>query len=514
VSPAGIAPAAGQMPRVSWPEHPVVHEVNTAVWLGEVSRRAGVAPSLGDVPGSEWDAVVPDGINVVWLMGVWTRSPAGRRIAMADPGMWESWSAALPGCTEDDVAGSPYCIRDHQPDPEFGGWAGLDAARAQLRARGAALMVDWVPNHVAPDSPWLLEAPDAFVRGTADDLAADPGSYLEVGGRVFANGKDPYFAPWRDVVQVNAFAPGLRRLAAGALTRIAGHADAVRCDMAMLMLDDVAIRTWGDRVGPAQGQTYWTEVIAAVRAVHPQFRFVAEAYWDREWDLQQLGFDHCYDKRLYDRMAAGEVSGIRGHLDADLTYQRRLVRLLENHDEPRAAGTFRPGERERACAVAIATLPGMTLWHEGQAAGRQVFLPVFLRRRPDEPLDEALSAFHRRLWALAPGVRRGTWSRCEVSGWPDNPSARALLAWTWREAGELTLVVVNLSPGPADGIVHVGHAPAAGRRWLLTDLLDRTTYEREGDDLAEAGLYVARPGWGAHVLAAGPAIRHPVTDPG
>ena len=99
--------------------------------------------------------------------------------------------------------------------------------------------------------------------------------------------------------------------------------------------------------------------------------------------------------------------------------------------------------------------------------------------------------------------RRGTWHRCEVTGWPDNPSAEALLAWTWRDRDDgMTLVVVNLSDGPADGVVHVDHAPAAGRRWRLTDLLDGTTYEREGDDLARNGLYVARPGWGAHVLSA------------
>ncbi len=274
-----------------WPDQPVVHEVNTAVWLGEVSARAGRPLTLAEVPGREWDAVVPAGINLVWLMGVWSRSAAGREIALANPDLRASWSAALPGWTEADVAGSPYCIREYAPDGAFGGWAGLDAAREELRRRGALLMVDWVPNHVGPDCPWLESDPDAFVRGTADDLRADPLGHLEVGGTVFARGKDPYFAAWPDVVQVDAFSPALRRLAADALTEIAAHADAVRCDMAMLMLDDVATRTWQDRVSPAPETTYWTEVMGAVREAHPAFRFVAEAYWDREWDLQRLGFD-------------------------------------------------------------------------------------------------------------------------------------------------------------------------------------------------------------------------------
>ena len=148
-----------QPSRLPWPDQPVVHEVNTAVWLGEVSARAGRPLTLAQVPGQEWDALVPPGISLVWLMGVWSRSAAGREIALANPDLRASWSAALPGWTEADVAGSPYCIREYAPGEELGGWVGLDAAREQLRRRGALLMVDWVPNHVGPDCPWLVVGP-------------------------------------------------------------------------------------------------------------------------------------------------------------------------------------------------------------------------------------------------------------------------------------------------------------------------------------------------------------------
>jgi hypothetical protein len=485
---------------LEWPAHPVVYEVNTAVWLGEVAARRGAHVTLGSVPAAEWDLVVPDGVSVVWLMGVWTRSQAGREIALSNPDLRAGWSSALPDWTSADVVGSPYCITDYEPAPAFGGWAALDSARAELRARGALLMVDWVPNHVGPDSPWLRTAPEAFLRGTAEDLARSPASFVEIDGTVFARGKDPYFAPWPDVVQVNAFAPSLRSLAAAALGRVAEHADAVRCDMAMLMLDDVVTATWGEQVGPQPAETYWTAVMAAVRERFPAFRFIAEAYWDREWDLQQVGFDYCYDKRLYDRLAGADVRQVRGHLDADPSYQERLVRFLENHDEPRAAGTFDPPARAMAAAVTIATLPGLTLWHDGQAEGRRVFVPVFLGRRPDEPYDAGLAQWYRGLWAAAPRVRAGIWARCDVTGWPDNPSAEALVAWTWTAAEAFSLVVVNLTGHPADGIVHVGHAASAGGRWLLEDVLDGVSYERSGDDLADGGLYVALPAWGAHVF--------------
>ena len=74
---------------------------------------------------------------------------------------------------------------------------------------------------------------------------------------------------------------------------------------------------------------------------------MAEAYWDLEWALQQQGFDHCYDKRLYDRLVHEDAEQVHGHLTAETAYQDRLLRFIENHDEPRAAATF-PPEKARA----------------------------------------------------------------------------------------------------------------------------------------------------------------------
>ena len=49
------------------------------------------------------------------------------------------------------------------------------------------------------------------------------------------------------------------------------------------MMNDVFARTWGARVGEAPATEYWPTVIAAVRDTHPEFLFLAEAYWDLEW---------------------------------------------------------------------------------------------------------------------------------------------------------------------------------------------------------------------------------------
>lgn len=302
-------------------------------------------------------------------------------------------SRALPDFTPQDNVGSPYCVRRYVVDQRMGGPDGLATARAALAKRGMRLILDFVPNHVAPDHPWAGEHPEYFVRGDAQDVQSDPASFMEVDGSVFACGRDPFFPAWPDVLQLNAFDPGLRQAVVATVMDIAAQCDGIRCDMAMLMLGGIFERTWGQRAGAKPSDDYWRALIPAIKAKWPEFLFMAEAYWDLEWELQQQGFDACYDKKLYDRMEHEGVESVRGHLLADLAYQKGMVRFIENHDEPRAAEAF-PDDKGKAAAVAIMTLPGFRLLHEGQFEGRRTRLPVFLARRPEEPADQDLADFY------------------------------------------------------------------------------------------------------------------------
>ncbi|MEU6141871.1 alpha-amylase [Streptomyces sp. NPDC047081] len=478
----------------------VVYEINTLVWLGELSGRYGRRVTLGDVPGEVWDEIARPGVDTVWLMGVWERSPAGLEIALRNEALLASFRAVLPDLTTADIAGSPYCVRNYVVDASLGGPAGLAEARAQLAARGLRLILDYVPNHVAPDHPWLTERPDCLIRGGPDDLARSPEAFIEVEGRIYARGRDPYFPPWPDVVQLDAFSEELRTATVETLVSIGDQADGVRCDMAMLLMNDVFAKTWGDRAGSPPAEDFWPYVIPRVRERHPDLLFVAEAYWDLEWALQHQGFDHCYDKRLYDRLLHEGAEPVRSHLQADLAYQRGLVRFLENHDEPRAAATL-PGDREYAAAVTIATLPGATLWHEGQFEGRRVRPPVFLARRPQEQVDEQLRQFYGRLLPAAATVRDGDWRLLAATGWPDNGTHRSLLAWSWTGTDTRHVVIVNDSDAPAQGQIPLPWPDLAGRPCRLTDLLTDRTYDRDGDTLLTPGLFVDLPARHSHVLA-------------
>ena len=245
-------------PAVRLPRRPTVYEINTAVWLRRLGRDAGAdALTLDQVPGSEWDALAALPVDAVWLMGVWQRSPAGLAIARANPELEAGNRAALPDLRDEDVIGSPYCVRDYAVDAHFGGRDALARAREQLAARGLGLILDYVPNHVAPDHPWLAQKPECLLAGSEQERAEHPEAFISTAAGVFANGRDPYFPPWPDVVQLNAFSPALRDAVAGTLLDVGAQCDGLRCDMAMLMTNDVFARTWGERGGAAPAQEYW-----------------------------------------------------------------------------------------------------------------------------------------------------------------------------------------------------------------------------------------------------------------
>ncbi|CAN5508833.1 alpha-amylase family glycosyl hydrolase [soil metagenome] len=433
--------------------HPVIYEINTWPWLAGLSRAAGAPVDLSAVPEQHWDAIADAGFDAVWLMGVWERSPAGAAIALADHDLVQSFRAALPDWTPADVVGSPYSIRSYVVDSHLGGREGLAAARAALAVRDIALILDFVPNHVAPDHPWTSEHPDYFIRD----------------GAAPALGKDPYFPPWPDVVQLNAFSPALRAEMVHTLGDIADQCDGVRCDMAMLTINDVFGRTWGERAGVTPAQEYWPMMIGAVRQMHPDFCFIAEAYWDMEYVLQEQGFDFCYDKRLYDRLLEDDARAVRAHLAASVAFQERLMRFAENHDESRLAAITHPA-RARAIAVTTLTQTGARLVHHGQLEGRSVHLPVFLGRSPQEEADVDLAAFYVNLLKMLTNsvFRTGNWSLSEVSDIAGEVSPQ-LMAWCW-EGERRWLVVVNLGETPASGHVGNRYVELDAWNWQFTDV--------------------------------------------
>jgi hypothetical protein len=268
--------------------------------------------------------------------------------------------------------------------------------------------------------------------------------------------------------------------------------------MAMLVLPEVFERTWG-----IPAPAFWPRATAATRDEKPDFLFLAEVYWDLEWTLQQQGFDYAYDKRLYDRLVAGQARPVREHLYAGLDYQDRLARFLENHDEPRAAATFAP-DAHRAAAVLSFLTPGLRFFHQGQREGRRTRIPTHLGRGPAEARDEEIAAFYDALLACLrdPAFRDGDWWLLECrAAWDDNPTWDSFVAFSWTGPGDRRrLVAVNYAGHASQCFVRLPWADLPGRLWRLSDRLSPAVYDRHGDELATRGLYLDVPAFGRHAF--------------
>jgi hypothetical protein len=492
--------------------HPLLYQVNTRVLLGELARRQGCSATLGNVPDALLDEVAERGFDWFWPLGIWRTGPSAREVSRARADWRSEFLRDLPDLREEDISGSPFAIQAYEVNSEFGGEAALEGLRGRLAKRGVSLMLDFVPNHVSPDHPWVTTHVEWLVEGTQEDLVQEPWNWIRVGPNIVAHGRDPNFPGWPDTVQLNYRHPGLRAAVIGELRRVAARCDGVRCDMAMLELPEVFARTWGDRGLPRDGAApvdapFWPEAAAAVRKDQPGFLLMAEAYWDLEWELQHQGFDFTYDKRLYDRLRSGDVGPVRDHQRADAAFQNRSVRFLENHDEPRAAAAF-PSDRYRAVAVVTFLAPGLRLFHEGQLEGRKVHVSMHLGRRPDEPVDEALRDFYGRLLAVLrrPEVHEGLWRLRECHpAWNGNPTSDGFIAMSWEGPAGRLLACVNLGPTQGQTWAEAGFSGLGPGRVVLQDLLGDACYERDGAELAERGLYLDIPAGGHHVFAVHPA---------
>jgi hypothetical protein len=482
--------------------YPSLYQINTRIWLTELSRRSGRPATLDDVPDAELDRLAALGFDWVWFLSVWQTGKAGQRVSRTNPEWRREFQETLPDLRDDDIPGSGFAITGYTVSQSLGGDAALARLRQRLRQRGLRLMLDFVPNHTGLDHPWVEEHPEYYIRGTEQDLARAPKNFTWVkrqkGDLLLAYGRDPYFPGWPDTLQLNYGNAATQEAMISELVGIAGQCDGVRCDMAMLILQEVFERTWGIKARP-----FWPNAIRRVRERVPGFCFMAEVYWDLEWTMQRQGFDYAYDKRLYDRLREAHARPVREHFHAGLDYQDKLARFLENHDEPRAAAAFPAGMHEAAAVITFLS-PGLRFFHAGQFEGRLKRISPHLGRAPDEPVNSALKQFYERLLEVLrqPVVKRGQWQLLEcVPARDGNGSSDAFVAHAWQDSdGARLLVVVNYAGHPSQTYVRLPFPDLVNRRWRLHDLLGDARYDRDGNELQSRGLYLDLRPWQYHVF--------------
>jgi hypothetical protein len=484
------------------PRYPLLYQINTRVWLTELSRRLDRPAMLDDIPDAELDRIAAMGFDWVWFLSVWQTGCAGQRVSRDHVQWRDEFRETLSDLRDEDIAGSGFAICDYIVHKDLGGNGALERLRERLRQRGLRLLLDFVPNHTALDHSWVDDHPDYYVGGTEINLARAPQNYTwakrKAGDLLLAHGRDPYFSGWPDTLQLNYGNPATQEAMISELEKITGQCDGVRCDMAMLVLPEVFERTWDIPTQP-----FWSKAIEQVHKKHPQFLFIAEVYWDLEWTLLQQGFDYAYDKRLYDRLRDRHARPVREHFHAALNYQNKLARFLENHDETRAAATF-TSEVHAAAAAITFLAPGLRFFHQGQFEGRKTRISPHLIRAPQEPADQKLKQFYNRLLAVLrnPLVRNGDWQLLECApAWEGNWTWDCFLACFWSGPGEERLLVaVNYAPNQSQCCVRLPFADLHGQRWMLKDLLGDAQYDRDGSELQSRGLYLDIGPWSYHVF--------------
>lgn len=490
--------------------HPHILEINARNWVWTLSHKYGREMTLGTIPEQEWNKLQRQGFDLIWLMGVWKISHLGRRTKAFHPALQAEYEKVLPDWTADDVIGSPFAIGDYRVNEKLGSEDDLLIVKERLHQRNMGLVLDFVPNHLAFDHPWTRERPHLFIGTSAEVTHDNEHLFYSIetssGTISLAHGKDPFFPSWTDTAQLNYFNQETRQEMIAVVHQIAKYADGIRCDMAMLCLNDVIRQTWGWLLQHTHASVpeteFWSDLIDDVKGRNRNFLFIGEVYWDLEWKMQQLGFDFTYDKRLYDRMSDAFAQDIREHLKAGSRFQKSSLRFIENHDEERAITHFGP-EKVKPVTVTIATIMGMRFFHEGQAEGKTLRLPVQLLRTIEEPVNVELKEFTEKILNVTNRsiFHDGDWLLLEMSSsWPGNDSHSNLIAWQWRSETQHFIIVVNFGTERSQGRLHIPECIFCDQKVVMYDHVSGNYFSSVGNEVDSEGLFIELGPYHSHIL--------------
>jgi glycosidase len=441
--------------------NPHVLEVNAHIWFRSLQMQGGGSPqTIADVPQENLLKFKNLGFDAIWLMGVWLESPVSRQIARNDKAINDYLQKVHPDYSREDIVGSQYSIYGYDVHPLFGSNEDLLKFKKRLNDIGIVLILDFAGNHLSVDHPLTLSEPEVFVRSQSEPH--DKTLFFQTkNGDWMAHGKDPYFPPWTDTVQINHFNPKARKFLTDSLLKISKLCDGLRCDMVMLMLNKVFKNAWGSYVSESAPQEeFWPQAIRAVKADAPLFVFGAEVYWGLEWEVQEIGFDYTYDKILYDRLLMSSPQDILGHLSAEHLYQKRSIRFISNHDEQTPTAAFGV-EKSKAAATVVATISGMRLFTIPQLWGAKERLPIQYIPK-DFEIDHDIFNFYKKLLSIVndPCFHGGQASMKSIRPVNDEDQTSSnIMAWVWTQFTTCKIVAINYSGAPAHCRLPIDRAP-------------------------------------------------------
>ncbi len=480
-----------------------LYEINTRVFLKKFADKSGNI-NISYVPESYWDSLKEKGFDYIWLMGVWKTCSSAIEGFCYEEDLVKAYSKALRDWQKEDVIGSPYSIDSYEFNPALGSTEDFYNVKSLLNNKGMKLILDFVPNHLSVHTHLLKTNPEIFLEASEENYNTDNHTFFKSdNGKYYAHGRDPFFPAWQDTVQINYYSLEARKFMDNVLLDLTDVCDGLRCDMAMLVLNNTFYSTWVGALKnyPRPEKDYWADTIAKIKAKREDFIMIAEAYWDLEWVMQQQGFDYTYDKTLTERIRSGYIDAIKGHLQADTEYQQKSVRFLENHDEERTLSIMNC-ERNKTASAIIATIQGLKLYNDGQLEGRKIKLPVQLGREWAETENKLLKAHYDKLLSITKAeiFKSGKWTLLEPEpGWDGNFTYVNMLSWLWTYKDEHRLVVINHSETLSKCRIKLS-LEGFPEEVEFIDLMNDKTYLRSAEEINSIGLYVELKPFNTHIF--------------
>jgi len=441
-------------PDRDWMPRLVLMAKTVYVWLDQLSRRYDrPIATLDGIPDEELDMLARWGFTGLWLIGVWERSPASRRIKQK--------------CGNPEAMASAYSLYRYEIAADLGGEAALENLRRRAWSRGIRLASDMVPNHMGIDSPWVVEHPEWFVsldhspfpsyRFTGEDLSHDPrvGIYLEDHyydrsdaavvfkwvdrrsgrERYIYHGNDGTRMPWNDTAQLNYLRPDVREAVLQGILEVSRKFPIIRFDAAMTLARRHYQRLWfpppgsgGDipsRAGMGMTQEqfhrvmpweFWREVVDRMARENPDTLLLAEAFWLMEsYFVRTLGMHRVYNSAFMNFLKMEENAKFRQSLKNALEFNpeilKRFVNFMNNPDEATAVAQFGKTDKYFGVAVLLVTLPGLPMVGHGQVEGFEEKYGMEYRR----------AYWNNTAWSTA----GPTWTSAPTRIWSVATSARS-----------------------------------------------------------------------------------------
>lgn len=469
--------------------NPLLLQVSARPWLLSLSSKLGTnITSFNQIPESVYEELQSMKVDYLWVMGVWKVGQFGINHDRTKQSLLDEYKSYLPDFTLEDAIGCPYAVVEYDCNPELcpNGNDDLLSLKSKLNSHNIKLMLDFVPNHSAFDSPWMSEDINLYIRERPDQVH-DSSLYFD-NGVAFGGGV------WTDVAQLNYFNPKTREIMLERIIKVASLSDSMRCDTAIMVANDYFESTWKKELEywnyTRPSTEFWSMAIEEVKKLYPNTVFFAEVFENYLGDMLSQGFDYVYDKDLLIHLSKGNVDVVRGYVYSTQEIGETMGRFIENHDDNRAASFFKNSTTiTNAAALITYTSPGMKFLFQDFQYGFKNRLDVHLRRSYAEPISEETVNFYNKLLPIITSdiLKYGTFSLARIYG----DDSFKFIAWKWNdpETHEKLLIIVNFSDGQSNCNIVIDDVESQGNV-KMNELLYEMQITRDAEQLKTDGLFV------------------------